>query len=178
MSHRILVVDRPEKVDEMIRNGLLYYPVEMTFSFGKKEALESIERNQPDLIISALQLADGTAVELVKEIKKVIELIPSIFLSDPNHAQDAELQQQILRIGAFDVLSRPFEMQNLLRKIDQAAMVVKKLNRRTRAESFIQMSKEGDEFLRLLEESRTKGIPVSELLASKQSSNSSTADSK
>jgi DNA-binding NtrC family response regulator len=156
----ILVIEHPQKVETLLRSGILSCAVQIEFCMGKKtEALRVIERESPDLVISSLEYVDGNAVELVREMNAKFGSIPSIFITEPGQL---DLQKQILKMGAFDIVQRPFEMPDLMRKIDRAVRHARGYGKKSRIESFI-------EYQKLIEESQSRGILVSELIDLKTS---------
>ena len=151
----ILVIDHPQKVESLVRSGILSCSVQVQFCLGKKaDAIKIIEQSAPDLIVSSLEYIDGNALELVHEMNSKLGAIPSIFITDP---EQIELQKQVLKVGAFDVVQRPFEMPDLMKKIDRAVRHSRGYGKKTRIESFL-------EYQKLTDESKSRGISVSELI--------------
>jgi DNA-binding NtrC family response regulator len=151
----ILLIDRPDKVESLVRSGILSCSVQIDFCMGRKrDALKRIEQSPPDLIISSLEYDDGNAIELVSEMQSKVGAIPSIFITEP---AQLEMQKQLLKMGAFDVVQRPFEMPDLMQKIDRAVRHSRGYGKKTRIESFL-------EYQKLTDESKTRGILVSELI--------------
>ena len=156
----ILVIEHPQKVETLVRSGILSCAVQIEFcTAGKADALKKIMRESPDLVISSLEYSDGNAVELVREINAKVGSIHSIFITEP---EQLDLQKQILKMGAFDIVQHPFEMPDLMRKIDRAVRHSRGYGKKSRIESFI-------EYQKLIDESKSRGILVSELIDLKTS---------
>lgn len=151
----ILVIDHPQKIEKMVQSGLLSCAVQVQFCLGKKsDALKVIERDTPDLIISSLEYIDGNAAQLVAEMQAKVGVIPSIFITEP---EQLELQKQVLKLGAFDVIQRPYEIADLMKRIDRAVRHARGYGKKTRIESFL-------EYQKLADESKSRGISVSDLI--------------
>jgi DNA-binding response OmpR family regulator len=155
----ILVIDRPQNIERLVRLGILSCAVQVEFCLGKKaDALKLIERESPDLLISGLEYLDGNAIEFVNEMNARIGSIPSIFLTEP---EQLDLQKQVLRLGAFDIVQRPVDIADLTRRIDRAFRHARGYSKKTRIESFL-------EYQKLIDESKSRGILVSELVDLKE----------
>jgi DNA-binding NtrC family response regulator len=160
-QQKVLVVEQPARLEYLLRLGLLNFPVQMTFITNHREkVLHALETEQPDLLISTLQFADGTATDLIHDMEKKIGILPSIFITEPS---TLEVQKQVLRLGAFDLVPQPVQIDDLHRKMDHTLQVTRKLHHtKSRLESFI-------EYQNLFLESKKLGISVSEYLELKKS---------
>lgn len=123
----ILVVDDNREITEYLESLLApYYSVEIAFngSEGFQKALEL----KPDLIISDAMMPETDGFELCKKIKSNSELslIPFIFLT----AKSAD-QHKILgtRTGADDYISKPFDPDYLLLKIENLLLNKEKMKK-------------------------------------------------
>ena len=149
----ILFLDQPEKIESLIGSGILTYPGQMEFFTGKKDdAIKHIQRDPPDLLISGLAFSEGNALDLIRELKETVGVIPSIFIGDES---ERELKNEVLKLGVFDVLERPFEVTELIKKIDRAVRLSGQYRQKSRLESFV-------EYAKLQEESVHRGMMVSE----------------
>ena len=118
---------------------------------GKKEGLQRLMKDPPDLLVTSLELGDGTAPELLRELKEKMGTIPSIFIADSGPIEPQK------KIGAFDLLQRPIETLELVQKINRAVNVTRQFRKKTRAESFVEYGK-------VHLESVSRGLTVSEFL--------------
>jgi DNA-binding NtrC family response regulator len=155
----ILFVDHSNNIEQLVRNGMLAYPCYMQFSPDSREkALELIKRDPPDLIVSSLQLSDGTGLDLVREMQLKVGKLPAILIANEiDNPQQSELKKEARRSGIFDLIEIPFDVQDLIRKMDRAVRATKAFRRQTRLESFV-------EYEKLHSESQSKGILISDLL--------------
>jgi YesN/AraC family two-component response regulator len=103
-----------------------YYSVEVAFNGteGYKKALEL----KPDLIISDVMMPETDGYEFCKKVKTSIELstVPFILLTAKN-----EEHHKILgtRTGADDFISKPFDPEYLLQKIENLLLSKEKMKK-------------------------------------------------
>lgn len=161
----IFFLDEPQRIEAMMRGGILTYPCQMEFcSEPKSDALKRMTRSPPDLLVSSLAIRDGTAFDLVNELKLNLGSIPAIFIAEPSQL---EMQNELLKLGAFDVIERPFTIPDLIKKIDRAVRASGAAQHKTRIEGFL-------EYAKLQEESVSRGILVADLIDLKKSNSDGT----
>lgn len=90
-------------------------------------ALAKIEEVRPDLIISSLEITEGSALEFVKKIKAHAAQIPSIFLSEP-HLVDIETKLMQTE-GGLEVVSRSQGPIELIKKIEHVVTLTRDYRR-------------------------------------------------
>ncbi len=115
----ILFFDQPDRLEFFIRSGILTFPCMMSFFSGKRaDALARIERQEPDILVSSLIRPDGTAIDLLTDLKASARgLIPSIFIGV---AEGDITPAQVLKFGAFDVHEDATAIPELLKKVGLA----------------------------------------------------------
>jgi ligand-binding sensor domain-containing protein/signal transduction histidine kinase/DNA-binding response OmpR family regulator len=123
----ILVVDDNREITDYMESLLSpYYSVEVAFNGteGYKKALEL----KPDLIISDVMMPETDGYEFCKKVKTSIELstVPFILLTAKN-----EEHHKILgtRTGADDFISKPFDPEYLLQKIENLLLSKEKMKK-------------------------------------------------
>ena len=79
--------------------------------------LEQIKQSTPDLVISALHLADGSALQLLEDIKNHTTLsgLPFMLISSETRKEQLE---QFKQSGVIAILPKPFTRENLGRAIN------------------------------------------------------------
>lgn len=78
---------------------------------------ERLREATPHVVITDIKLPDISGLELLENIKKNYPEIPVILISA---FSDFETTSRALRLGAFDVLAKPFSIENLLDSLRQA----------------------------------------------------------
>ena len=116
----VLLID-----DEPFYNKLLSRPMkegghEFVYSRTGKDGLAKISAKKPDLIIVDLQLPDMDGRDLLRalQVGSVSDQIPVIVMAQNSHSSDAE-RRRILELGAARLLSRPFEVTDLVGEIER-----------------------------------------------------------
>jgi two-component system chemotaxis response regulator CheY len=81
-----------------------------------KEAISIIEKDGADLVVSALYLEDGTALEILTKMKNTPSSadIPFMLVSSENRPEKLE---EFKQAGVAAILPKPFSTQNLARAL-------------------------------------------------------------
>lgn len=81
------------------------------------EALDSMGKNSPDLVISAMHLEDMTGTELVQSMRtdEAMQAIPFMLISSETHYRYLE---PIRQAGVIAILPKPFSFEQLQKAID------------------------------------------------------------
>ncbi|KGR85714.1 response regulator [Lysinibacillus odysseyi] len=89
-----------------------------------KETLKKLEEaaNLPDIILLDLYIPDVEGYSLIKDIRSLYSAIKIIIISA---ASEAEHVQDIMNLGVFDYIIKPFEVQRLSQSIDRYRYVEK-----------------------------------------------------
>lgn len=126
----MVVDDRPESV-QMISDLLAREGYQVLTAYTGQEALESVSRRLPDLVLLDLNMPVMNGYEVCERLKAnpVTADIPVLMLTawaDPDH------RVRGLQLGAADYLVKPFDYRELLVRI-QARLQVKQQTERLRA---------------------------------------------
>lgn len=110
---RVLIVEDELSISNLIRLSLTKEGYHCTCAFDGKEAADYLETNQYDLILLDVMLPEVDGFELMDYIRPLE--IPVIFLTAKASVQD---RVKGLRLGAEDYIVKPFEVVELLARID------------------------------------------------------------
>jgi DNA-binding NtrC family response regulator len=75
------------------------------------EALTAAERCQPALVLLDLRLPDGSGIEVLEKLRAAQPGLPVVMISAHG---DARVAVKAVKLGAFDYLTKPFELDDLL----------------------------------------------------------------
>jgi signal transduction histidine kinase/ligand-binding sensor domain-containing protein/DNA-binding response OmpR family regulator len=121
----ILVVDDHSDIRSYLHTHLskTYNVMEAT---NGTEAISIIEKELPDLIISDVMMPDGDGFDLLKQIRKnpEINFLPVILLTAKVEAED---KLSGLGIGANDYITKPFNIREILVRIENIFKYQKRL---------------------------------------------------
>jgi DNA-binding response OmpR family regulator len=113
----LLVDDEAPFVDTMTKR-LTKRKLTVFKSYSGEEALETLKENsQIDLIILDVKMPGMDGIETLKEIRKEFPLVEVIMLT--GHAT-VETSIEGMRLGAFDYLMKPCDMDVLIEKVNAA----------------------------------------------------------
>jgi DNA-binding NtrC family response regulator len=117
---KVLVVDDEKDFATSLAERLKLRRFDCTIGHGGKEALELIEKKKPeafDVVVLDLKMPDMSGLDVLAEIKKKYPAIQVIMLTGHGSITSGI---QGMEAGAFDYLMKPFDINELERKIRQA----------------------------------------------------------
>ena len=115
--YKILIVEDDRGLNQGITLALEREDTAFLQAHAAGEAREILEREQVDMALLDVNLPDGNGFDLCREIKAQKPELPVIFLT----AND--LERDVLSgfdMGAEDYVTKPFNMQILLRRVEVA----------------------------------------------------------
>jgi Response regulators consisting of a CheY-like receiver domain and a winged-helix DNA-binding domain len=110
---RILIVEDEQPINNLIEMNLSEAGYECTCAYDGMEAANIIERERFDLILLDIMLPKVDGYELLEYIKPLE--MPVIFLTAKGSVQD---RVKGLKLGADDYLVKPFEIVELLARVE------------------------------------------------------------
>jgi DNA-binding NarL/FixJ family response regulator len=114
---KILVVDDDSILRKVLRNYLEQQGYQVQDASSGTEGLAAFELYSPDLIVSDVAMPEVDGFEFCRRLRSQPsgQLVPFIFLSARDDLED---KIQGHSMGADDYLTKPFEMKELLAKIE------------------------------------------------------------
>ena len=115
--HKVLVVDDERILRMLIKRQLEIQGYQVRDVSSGSEALSIIEKELPDLIVSDVMMPEMDGLEFCRCLRSSSEgqLVPFIFLSSKGDLDDRIIG---LSMGADDYLIKPFEIRELVAKIE------------------------------------------------------------
>ena len=110
---RILIVDDDPLIQESLSVFLRLQGYTADNAMTGRQALESLHRNRPDLVILDLGLADIDGLQVCEDIRRASD-VPVIVLSARTGDRD---KVTALERGADDYVTKPFSSEELLARI-------------------------------------------------------------
>jgi DNA-binding NtrC family response regulator len=130
---RLLVVDDEPAQLEILRLVLVAEGYEVALARGGRAALAALQRQQVDVVLTDLKMADLSGIALLEEIMRVQPGTCVVLMTAHGTIGSAV---EAMRKGAFDYLTKPLERDVLLlavsRAVERAGLVSE--NRRLREE--------------------------------------------
>ncbi|HJV66619.1 MAG TPA: response regulator, partial [Geomonas sp.] len=130
---RIMLVDNEEGLCRMMEAVLSDNGYAVTAYIRSFEAAEAFQAGQYDLLVTDIKMPGMDGLELLQKVKQKDPGIPVIMVTA---YATVEMSIQALRKGAYDMLTKPFEPEELLYRVKNALQHTKLIeeNRELREE--------------------------------------------
>ena len=115
-KYSILLVEDEENLHEALKLNLELEGYEISSSFDGATALEMIHKEHFDLIILDVMLPELDGIAVCESVRLQHILTPILILSAKNSSSDRVLG---LKKGADDYLTKPFNLEELLLRVDK-----------------------------------------------------------
>lgn len=111
---KILVVDDERAVRESLRRALALEGYDVDLAADGEEALESVRRSEPDVLILDVLMPGVDGLEVSRRLRRSGSKVPILMLT----ARDAiENRVEGLDAGADDYVTKPFALEELLARV-------------------------------------------------------------
>ncbi len=119
MSENILVVEYEPRYTERVRAALAGQPISAQFAKDGEEAMKALEASEPNLIVLSSVVPKISAPELIRAIRGrgPTQQTP-ILLTVSGYSGNAP-KQDAVRMGASDILPKPYSETEFLGKVQQ-----------------------------------------------------------
>ncbi|EMS80695.1 sporulation kinase A [Desulfotignum phosphitoxidans DSM 13687] len=129
----ILLVDDENDFRQIIAKRLKRRGIEVREADRGEKALQMLEDAPVDVVIMDVKMPGMDGIECLKRIKEKYDLLEVIMLT--GHA-DIHGGVEGIKSGAFDYLSKPIELEHLVRKIKQAFHKIQRILAEKEARAF------------------------------------------
>ena len=117
MKEKILVVDDDREMCSLLREILTGEGFSVTATEDSLEAAKRIAREEFDLLITDLKMKGLKGLDLMEESKKIAPLVPVIIITAFGTVESAI---QAMKRGAYDYITKPFQMDELVLTVKKA----------------------------------------------------------
>ncbi len=117
MNRKILVIDDDIALREMMALTLKKEGYDVTAAGGATEARSLINDSAFDLVVSDIYLGDGTAIELLEDIRRSGPETAVILVTAQGTIETAAAAREA---GVFDYLAKPFQVDQLVDRVAAA----------------------------------------------------------
>jgi two-component system alkaline phosphatase synthesis response regulator PhoP len=124
----ILLVEDEENLHEALKLNLELEGYEVSSAYDGAAALKAMEDEYFDLIIMDIMLPEIDGIDVTQTIRLTNNEVPILILSAKNNSEDRVLG---LKKGADDYLTKPFNLEELLLRINKLIRKNKKLQDRS-----------------------------------------------
>jgi DNA-binding NtrC family response regulator len=114
---RLLLVDDEQEYVLVLAKRLAKRGYQVTKAFGGSEAIRALRHADYEVAVLDLKMEDMDGLEVLKIFKKMAPEMAVIMLT--GHGSDKAAMEGI-EYGAYDYLTKPCELEDLVRKIERA----------------------------------------------------------
>jgi len=125
MPERLLVVDDEPSMREFLEIMLAQDGYQVRTASSGEEGFEMFLQDEPDLVLTDVKMPGMSGLDLIRKIRSLDTSVPVIVITAFASAEDA---LRAVREGAYDYLSKPFQLDDL-RIIMRNALEVRRLRR-------------------------------------------------
>ncbi len=113
----LLLVDDEEEFVTVLSNRLGKRGINVRMAFSGSSAIQTLRRQDFDVAVVDLKMEDMGGIEVLQIFKKMVPNMPVIMLTGHGSEQAA---RDGIQHGAFDYLTKPCDIQDLVGKIREA----------------------------------------------------------
>lgn len=114
MTRLLVVDDEPHLLRALVLN-LTNRGYDVTTATTAALALAQIRRRAPDLLVLDLGLPDADGLDVIRELHATGSTVPIVVLSARSGREDKVIA---LDLGAVDYVSKPFDMNELIARLE------------------------------------------------------------
>ena len=118
---KIVIVDDDPTMVSVLSEVLREHQHEIIPASNSDRALQLVKEQAPDLVLTDIEMPEGKpqGLKLLQQIKEFNDSIPVIMITGQGTKERAV---QALRGGAHDFIEKPFQIDELVKRIDNALM--------------------------------------------------------
>lgn len=122
MPIKVLYVEDELFLGKIVKETLEGRGFDVVMESDGADVVRSFEDEQPDICILDVMLPNRSGFELAKDIRELNDDVPIIFLTAKTQTEDVV---QGFKLGANDYIRKPFSMEELIVRIENALRVKK-----------------------------------------------------
>ena len=111
-NKRVLVVDDEPGIGNILRIKLRLYGYEVITTTSGAEAIELIRTREPDIVLLDVLMPDVTGMDVLEKVRAFSQVPIVVFTAKPDIIQFA------MKLGANDSITKPFDPEQVLNKIE------------------------------------------------------------
>jgi len=114
----LLLVDDEKGYAEVLSKRMGRREIDVTIALSGSEAIQALRKRDFDAVVLDLKMEDMDGIEVLKIFKKMDPKMPVIMLT--GHGSEKAAKEG-MALGAFDYLTKPCELKELIKRIKEAA---------------------------------------------------------
>ncbi|GAA5098176.1 sigma-54-dependent transcriptional regulator [Wohlfahrtiimonas larvae] len=121
--YKALIIDDEENICELISMSFLSINIDCVEAYSVSEAIVALQEESFDVCLTDLKLPDGDGFDILRYIQDKLPNLPVAMMTAHGNVESAI---EALKLGAFDFISKPFEVE-ALRNLALNAIETKKI---------------------------------------------------
>jgi len=114
---RLLIVDDEKGYVNVLAKRMAKRNIVVTPAYSGSEGIQALRRQDFDVAVLDLKMEDMDGIEVLKIFQKMVPGMPVIMLT--GHGSEKAAREG-MEFGAFDYLTKPCDLEELIAKIKQA----------------------------------------------------------
>ena len=115
---KLLLVDDEKGYTEVLSKRMSRREIDVAIALSGAEAIQTLRKRDFDVAVLDLKMEDMDGIEVLKIFKKMDPTMPVIMLT--GHGSEKAAKEG-MELGAFDYLTKPCELKELIKRIKKAA---------------------------------------------------------
>jgi len=127
---KVLLVDDEEEFIKALAERMTLRDLKTEVALDGQEALQAVAREAPEVMVLDLRMPGLDGLEVLRRVRRSHPQVQVIVLT--GHGSDRD-EQQARRLGAFEFLQKPVDIEDLVRTVKQAHWAAGELEGRPKA---------------------------------------------
>lgn len=116
-KHRILVIEDQEDLAELYESALTKAGYDVTLAYTGEEGVAEFETRHPDAVLMDMTLPEMHGTKVLEKIRGLSTSVPVLVVTGETLAESRDVCQ---RLGVQEYLSKPVDVNQLLRSVERA----------------------------------------------------------
>lgn len=108
--NRILIIEDDKAIVDVLKMILEQEGYEIDFAFNGFAGIDKFKKNEPDVVLLDIKMPRMDGIEVLQELKKINTRPVVIMISGHGNIETAV---QTTKLGAYDFISKPFDVERL-----------------------------------------------------------------
>ena len=120
--HSVVIVDDKEMMRDSIAATLRRAGMNVLPAASGAAAIELIAKDRPDAVITDFKMPEMSGVDLLEKIREIDADLPVVLMTAFGTIETAV---EAMRLGAYDYITKPFEMAEVLARIEHQLELIR-----------------------------------------------------